>query len=107
MTAIKIDVEDYFDLLKDREDFVVKNWGWRKVPDALWDYIKVFLEEAYTEEPAPHPDSLIDNIIVNGDWGSFDDYRRGDENDEEMEERLSEDGAFYIDRENDLVIFSL
>lgn len=52
------------------------------------------------------PNVVVDNVIINGDWGYFDDYKSKDETDDDFVLR-NEDKALYLNQEERIVCFSL
>jgi hypothetical protein len=102
---IEIDVEDYIDLLKARRDFVVEKYGWREMPECLWDYFTEIIRECGIGGDTS-PSNIMDNAIVNGDWGDFDDYMQKDETDEDFVRRV-ENETMFIDENERIVCFSI
>jgi hypothetical protein len=49
---------------------------------------------------------LVDNLIVNGDYGDFDSYMRDNETEEEFIERIKDKVLFYSEKER-FVCYSL
>ena len=98
---IKIDVEDYIELLEDRRSY---NQPVRDMPDCLWDYFMDNIRECGIGENT-NPKYVVDNAMV-GDYGYFDDYKEDDETDEDFIERV-EDEVFYINADERVVCFGL
>lgn len=104
MTKIEIDAEDYIELLNNRRDFVQEHYHWN-IPDCLWDYFCEVIRECGVGNNA-NPSFIVDNAIVNGDFGSFDDYKDKEETDEDFINRV-EDRVFYINPDERIVCFYL
>ena len=102
---IEIDVEDYIDLLQARKDFVEEKYGWNQMPDCLWDYFCDLIRERGVGSNS-NPAFIVDNAILNGDWGDFDDYKDSNESDEEFVERVNDD-VQYINETERVVCFSI
>lgn len=95
----------YIDCLYKRERFVVDNFGWASIPGLVWEE----LEETVTDKLGfinYAPEAVIDNVIVNGSYGDFDEFKDEDETDEEFIER-EEDNCFRIYPEERFIIYSL
>ena len=101
---IEIDVEDYLVLLDERRNFVAEHYNW-KIPDCLWDYFCSIIEECGVGNNA-NPNYIVDNAIVNGDFGSFDEYKNDNETDEEFIKRVQDD-VFYINLTERIVCYSI
>ena len=93
----------YIDALKARYAYVKDQFG--EMPPLVWDEMEYAAENGYFGDDI-HPSYVIDNILVNGDYGSYDDYKHPGETDEEFEERV-EDECYNIFPEDRFVIFSL
>ena len=52
------------------------------------------------------PDIVVDNAIINGDWGDFDDYKQKFETDEDFIKRVA-DNVFYLNKDERIVCFSI
>ena len=74
---IEMDIEDYIYLLDNRRNFVENR-----------------------------PDIVVDNAIINGDWGDFDDYKQKFETDEDFIKRVA-DNVFYLNKDERVVCFSI
>lgn len=95
----------YIDCLYKRERFVVDNFGWASIPGLVWEE----LEENVNDKLGfinYAPEAVIDNVIVNGSYGDFDEFKDEDETDEEFIER-EEDNCFRIYPEERFIIYSL
>ena len=101
---IELDVEDYIDLLDQRRNLVEEHYNWH-IPDCLWDYFCELIRECGISNDN-RPDVVVDNVIINGDWGYFDDYKSKDETDDDFVLR-NEDRALYLNQEERIVCFSL
>ena len=101
---IEVDIETYVDLLNQRRKEVRKSFDWT-VPNVLWDwFIETIRENGISGETDPM--IVVDNAIVNGDWGEFDNYKNDKETDDEFVARVEED-ALFIDKNERLVCFSI
>lgn len=101
---IEIDINDYIALLNDRRDFVEAHYNW-KIPNCLWDYFCDMIEICGISGNT-NPSYVVDNAIINGDYGDFDNYKHPYETDDDFIRRVTDD-AFYINREERVVCFSI
>ena len=101
---IELDVDDYIDLLDNRRNFVESHYNWH-IPDCLWDYFCDLIRECGISENN-HPDIVVDNAIINGDWGNFDEYKSEEETDEDFIKRV-ENNSLYINTEERIVCFCI
>jgi len=69
---IKIDLEDYIEMLEDRKREVANNFGWT-IPDGVWDYFLKALEEQGLEGDT-NTRTVVDNLAVNGSFGPVENY---------------------------------
>lgn len=101
---IEMDIEDYIYLLDNRRNFVENHYNWH-IPDCLWEYFCECIKDTgvYGNN---RPDIVVDNAIINGDWGDFDDYKQKFETDEDFIKRV-EDNVFYINKDERVVCFSI
>lgn len=101
---IEIDIDDYIDLLDRRRNFVEDHYKWH-IPDCLWEYFCNCIKEigVYGDN---RPDIVVDNAIINGDWGYFDDYKHKFETEEDFIKRV-EDNVLYINKDEKIVCFSI
>ena len=53
-----------------------------------------------------NPSYVVDNVIVNGDFGLFDEYKQEHETDDDFISRVEVE-AFYINKDERIVCFSL
>lgn len=97
--------EVYKQALRARANFVVENFGWSEIPDCLWNYIDGCVDDAIGWNDY-NPAILIDNIVVNGDWGDFDSYKEENETDEEFIQRV-EDSCIDIYPDERIVVFTI
>lgn len=97
----------YIEALHSREEFVVNNFEWASIPDHVWEYIEDCVRNniGFT---SPEPEVVIDNIIVNGSYGDFDEFKDEDQSDEDFIAEREEEGD-YIDifPEDRFIIYSL
>ena len=101
---IELDITDYINLLDERRNFVAEHYNWQ-IPDCLWEYFCEIVEECGVYGNT-NPSYVVDNVIVNGDFGSFDDYKQYGESDKDFIARVK-DEVFYINKEERIVCFSL
>jgi len=101
---IEIDVDTYLDMLNQRRSFIAEHYNWR-IPDCLWEYFCEIVEECGIYGNT-NPSYVVDNAVVNGDFGSFDEYKDAEETDEDFIQRV-EDDVFYINMDERIVCFSL
>lgn len=95
---------DVYKQALDRRAGWVKDWL-GEMPDLVWNE----LEENVDEQLGfinYNPMAVIDNVIVNGSYGSFDDYKGEDETDEEFIAR-EENNCYRIFPEERFIIYSL
>ena len=98
MKTIQIPIETYILMLNNEKEYVQNRFGWTKMSKfpAIWDYILNRIKEEGVPPHHTNPRSLVPNIIVNGDYGSFEEYKYSDETDEDLIYRM--DGkALFID----------
>ena len=102
--VIEMDIEDYIDLLDNRRNFVENHYNWH-IPDCLWEYFCDYIKDTgvYGNN---RPDIVVDNAIINGDWGDFDNYKQKFETDEDFIKRV-EHNVFYINKDERVVCFSI
>ena len=101
---IEIDINDYINLLDERRNFVSEHYGWQ-IPDCLWEYFCEIVEECGVYGNT-NPSYVVDNVIVNGDFGLFDEYKQEHETDDDFISRVEAE-AFYINKDERIVCFSL
>lgn len=101
---IEIDIDDYINILNERRNFIAEHYNWR-IPDCLWNYFCEIIEECGVYGNT-NPSYVVDNAVINGDFGSFDEYKQDDETDEEFISRISDD-AFYINKDERIVCFRI
>jgi len=106
MKTIEIDVETYIDMLEDRRNFVTEKFNWRNMPDCLWDYFMDLIRDYGVNPNLSSPSYVVDNAIVNGDWGDFDEYKEEGETDEDFIEKVS-DEVMFIDENERIVCYSI
>lgn len=95
--TITFNMCDYIEMLEDRKAFVEEKYGWKHIPDCLWEYFINDIETNGIQGNAT-PMYVVDNAIVNGDYGDFDEYKDKDETDEEFYDRMV-DNCYYINLE--------
>ena len=102
--VIEMDIQDYIDLLDNRRNFVENHYNWH-IPDCLWEYFCYCIKDTgvYGNN---RPDIVVDNAIINGDWGDFDDYKQKLETDEDFIKRV-EHNVFYLNKDERVVCFSI
>lgn len=82
----------------------VKGW-WGELPDLVWNELMENVDEQLGFINFS-PMAVIDNVLVNGSYGDFDDYKDENETDEEFIER-EEDNCYRIFPEERFIIYSL
>ena len=97
--------EKYIELLERRREEVLKNFEW-SIPDVLWDWLMDGFRECAGAFEQKDPMIVVDNAIVNGDWGDFDNYKHDKETDAAFVRRVKND-ALFIDKKERLVCFSI
>lgn len=104
--TVEITMSTWLSLLEDRRE-VISPRGWT-IPDCVWNYAVEILEDCGpSSDPAKNaPSYLVDNLAVNGDYGSFDDYRNTGESDEELIARVK-NRALVIFPEEKIIVYSL
>ena len=95
----------YINALHAREEFVVSAFSWAEIPNPVWEWIEESVRDSIGFTSF-EPEAIIDNVIVNGSYGDFDDFKDEDETDEEFIARV-EDDCIQIYPEERFVIFSL
>ena len=95
----------FINALYAREKYVVSAFNWAEIPSQVWEWLEQSVEEkiGFTSY---EPESIIDNVIVNGSYGDFDDFKDEDETDEEFIAR-AEDDCLQIYPEDRFIIYSL
>lgn len=95
--------EIYKQALDVRAGFVKDAWG--EIPDLVWNELMENVDEQLGFINFS-PMAVIDNVIVNGSYGDFDDYKDEDESDEEFIAR-EEGNCYRIFPEERFIIYSL
>lgn len=95
--------DTYLQALSRRAAFV-KDW-WGEIPDLVWNELEDNVKQKLGFINYD-PMTVIDNVIVNGDYGDFDNYKQEDETDEDFVARV-EDEVYRIFPEERFVIYSL
>ena len=95
--------ETYKQALDARAGFVRDSWG--EIPDLVWNELMENVDEQlgfinYS------PMAVIDNVIINGSYGDFDDFKDENESDEDFIAR-EEDNCYRIFPEERFIIYSL
>ena len=108
MNTIEIPIDTYIAMLEDRKKYVEDCFDWTKMQDfpALWKYALSIVEDCGVSPENTDPKYFVDNLIINGHYGSFDDFKERRETDEEFIYRVK-DRAIFIDEEERSVAFSL
>jgi hypothetical protein len=108
MNTIEIDTDVYIKMLDDRKEFVEKRFGWYRMSNypMLWNRILNHIRKTGVNPKYSAPIDIVDNIICNGDYKSFDDLKNADESDEAFIARM-EDKALLICPEERSILFSL
>ena len=76
------------------------------MPDVLWDWFIYLIKENGIHPANSDPVIVVDNAIVNGDWGDFDNYKNDKETDAAFVRRVK-NKALFIDKNERLVCFSI
>lgn len=79
--------------------------GVQEMPDVVWNWLMDSVDEQIGFVNFS-PDVVIDNVLYNGEYGEFDDYKEEDESDEEFIAR-EEDNCIAIFPEERFIIYSL
>lgn len=101
---VEIDINDYIVLLNDRRNFVAEHYNW-KIPDCLWEYFCEVIEECGIYGNT-NPAYVVDNAIINGDYGDFDNYKQPYESDDDFILRIT-DSVLYINKNERIVCFRI
>lgn len=102
MDKVLIDFDVYMELLDER-----RNEFWVSIPDCVWDYAMEYLKECIQYVRDTDPKYIVDNLAVNGSWHEFDELRKEGEMDEELINRLEEDGDYIeIFTDEKIVLYS-
>ena len=110
----QISWENFEDLLCTRRDNVRDWWSW-EIPDCIWDYAMELLKETDgLQDPELNtPSYIVDNIVVNSSWETFDDLRKFyDEyrgmNDEQIADELEQTGRMIaVFQDEKIVLWQL
>lgn len=104
--TVEVTMGTWIALLEERRE-EIRPRGWT-IPDCIWNYaVELFEECGAPANPAVcAPDYIVDNIAVNGEYGTFDDYRNPGESDEELIARVKDD-ALAIFPEEEIILYSL
>jgi hypothetical protein len=70
---IEIDIDDYIDMLEDRRREIRENHNWA-IPDGVWDRLVEDLENGHDFGNNKRPNSVVDNIATNGNFGPVEKY---------------------------------
>jgi hypothetical protein len=104
--TLQMNAVDYINLLERRRKEVVEWYGWKNIPDCLWDY---FMEDIETNgfygNAGVH--QVVDNAIVNGNYGDFDSYKKKKETDKQFIKRMKKEDVYYINEDERIVCFYL
>lgn len=95
--------EIFKDALRARADYMADSWG--TVPDRVWDWLDRSVDEQIGFN-GYNPAFIIDNVLVNGSYGDFDDFKDENETDEEFIER-EQDNCLEIYPEERFIIYSI
>ena len=102
MLTLTMDTESYIDLLEKRREHVIEVYGWKNMPDCLWEY---FMDDI--RDNGIHGDAsvhqVVDNAIVNGNYGDFDSYKNKNETDKQFIKRMKKEDAYYINEDERIV----
>lgn len=101
---------DFEILLEERRE----QWndsGCREVPECIWSYIMGMLEETGGLDPEYNtPSYIVDNIVVNGSWETFEEFRRfsddAPDDDEELAEVAETRGALAVFLDEKLIFWN-
>ena len=104
--TVEITRDTWLSLLEDRRKLISPR-GWT-IPDCVWNYAVECLKDCgpFPDPAKNDPSYLVDNIAVNGNYRSFDDYRNTGESDEELIARV-EDEALVIFPEEKIIVYPL
>ncbi len=95
--------EVYKSALDARAGWVKESWG--EVPDLVWDELMEIIDEQLGFINY-NPMAVIDNVLVNGSYGDFDDFKDEEESDEDFIAR-EEDNCYRIFPEERFIIYTL
>ena len=104
--TVEITMNTWISLLEKRRE-EIRPRGWL-IPDCIWNYvIELFEDCGPLADPVRNaPDILVDNIAVNSKFGTFDDYRKPGESDEELIARMKYE-ALAVFPEEEIILRSL
>lgn len=105
MQTVEIDVDYYIELLENRREFCKQRLGW-DCPDCVWDCLVQSIKDSGISKDYSHPKYVVDNLLINADYGDFDSYKKENETDEEFIKRV-EDDVMAIFPDERIVIYSL
>lgn len=72
-TFVKIDMEDYIDVLHERLTWAEKQWG--GAPE-LHDQLLDFIRDVYDGKDVPSASVIADNFVVNGEFVYKDEFTK-------------------------------
>lgn len=101
--CVKISWDVFSDLLETRRKNVEEWWSWT-IEDCIWEWALGLLEETggLPEPELNAPSYIVDNIAVNSDWQTFDEFRCF----EEEARDLSDDELMsYLEKRGDYEAF--
>lgn len=101
MITITMNDADFVSLLNDRYEHVTTYFGWY-CPECLWNYFTDYCCQMNVYDCGIN--EIVDNFIVNENWGDFDNYKQKDESDEEFIARVEND-VRYINKDERIVWF--
>jgi hypothetical protein len=106
MNTIQIPTEIYIDMLNDRKSLLERDFGLTKMQDfpAIWEYVLDRVRAEGVSSDHTDPRNLIANIIVNGDYGSFDSYKYNGETDEDFIYRMNSKVLFIDTNERSIAL---
>ena len=105
MKTIEISMDAYIEALELRKDYIEKFYNW-VIPDCIWDYAKEIIKKTGINSEHSEPSYVVDNIAINGDYGSFDDYKEKNESDKDFIDRIKNE-AIAIFEEERYILMSL
>ena len=103
--TVEITMGTWISLLEERRE-EIRPRGWT-IPDCVWNYVVGLFEEcgAPGDPEICAPDFFVDNLAINSSFGTFDDYRKPGESDEELIARMEEEDATAIFPEEKIIYY--
>ena len=100
MAEVLISWDVFQELLEQRRRNVEEWWSWT-IEDCVWDYAMEILEDlgGLQDPELNSPSYIVDNIAVNSEWQTFDEFRKYEE--EEAKDLSDDELISYLEERGD------